>query len=313
MKPEVLALGDFPDATMVELTRRFALHHFVDFALPPSALKAEVAGRIQAIASEANRGTNRALIAILPKLEIVSLFGVGLDLVDLSAARERGILVTNTPDILNNEVADLGVGLMLASARQILIADRFVREGRWEKGPIAFGRSVGGKTMGVVGLGGIGRAIADRGAAFNMRVVYHGPRPKPDVPYAYVADLTELARQSDYLVVACKGGPTTRHLISAEVMHALGPRGTLINIARGSVVDEAALIAALAEGRLGFAALDVFANEPRVSPALLALPNVIVQPHHGSATIETRTAMGQLMVDNIAAHFEGRPLPTPVS
>jgi lactate dehydrogenase-like 2-hydroxyacid dehydrogenase len=158
----------------------------------------------------------------------------------------------------------------------------------------------------------IGRAIADRAAALRMRVLYQGPRPKPDVPYAYVPSLIELARQSDYLMVACKGGPATRHLVSAEVMRALGPNGTLINVARGSVVDEAALIAALAEKRLGFAALDVFENEPHVSPELLALPNVIVQPHHGSATIETRTAMGQLMIDNISAHFAGQALLTPV-
>jgi lactate dehydrogenase-like 2-hydroxyacid dehydrogenase len=188
-----------------------------------------------------------------------------------------------------------------------------VRDGSWaSKGPIPLGRSVGGKTMGVIGLGGIGRAIADRGAAFRMRVIYTGPRRKPDVPYEYVSDVVELARQSDYLMVACKGGPDTHHLVSAAVVDALGPNGTLVNVARGSVVDEAALIAALAEGRLGHAALDVFENEPNPSPDLLKLPRVIVQPHHGSATVETRTAIGQLMIDNLSAHFGGRPLLTPV-
>jgi hydroxypyruvate reductase len=167
--------------------------------------------------------------------------------------------------------------------------------------------------MAVVGLGGIGRAIADRAAAFRMRVIYQGPRRKPEAPYEYVADLTELARASDFLMVACKGGPDTQGLVSAAVIDALGPKGTLINVARGSVVDEPALIKALAEGRLGHAALDVFASEPDVSPELLKLPNVIVQPHHGSATIETRTAIGQLMIDNISAHFAGKPLLTPVS
>jgi len=312
MKPEVLSLGNFPEATMQELDRRFTLHHFLDFALPPAGLQSEVAGRIRAIATEANRGANRALIAMLPKLEVISAFGVGVDAIDLAAARDRNIPVTNTPGILADEVADLAIGLMLASARQIPFADRFVREGRWAKGPISFGRSVGRKTMGVVGLGGIGRAIADRGAAFGMRVLYHGPRPKPGAPYAYVPDLVELARESDYLMVACKGGPTTRHLVSAEVMRALGPEGTLVNVARGSVVDEAALVEALAQRRLGFAALDVFENEPHVPAELLALPNAIVQPHHGSATTETRTAMGQLMIDNISAHFAGKPLLTPV-
>jgi hydroxypyruvate reductase len=310
MKPEVLSLGNFPEATMAELNQRFALHHFFDYALPPSGLKPDAAGRIRAIATEANRGANRALLDMLPKLEMISCFGVGVDAVDLRAARERGIPVTNTPGILADEVADLAIGLMLASARQILIGDRYVRDGKWPKGPISFGRSVGKKTMGVVGLGGIGRAIADRGAAFNMRVLYHGPRSKPDAPYPYVADLIELARQSDYLMVACKGGPTTRHLVSADVLRALGPKGTLVNIARGSVVDEAALIKALAGNELGFAALDVFENEPNVPPELVQLPNVIVQPHHGSATTETRTAMGQLMIDNISAHFAGQPLLT---
>jgi lactate dehydrogenase-like 2-hydroxyacid dehydrogenase len=166
--------------------------------------------------------------------------------------------------------------------------------------------------MGVLGLGGIGRAIADRGAAFRMRVIYNGPRRKPDAPYEFVADPVELARQSDYLMVACKGGPETRHLVSAAVIDALGPKGTLINVARGSVVDEPAMIAALAAGRLGHAALDVFESEPVPSPEVLKLPNVIVQPHHGTATVETRTAIGQLMIDNITAHFAGRPLPTPV-
>jgi D-3-phosphoglycerate dehydrogenase len=312
MKPEVLSLGNFPEATMVELNQRFALHHFFDYALPPLGLKPDAAGRIRAIATEANRGANRVLLDMLPKLEMISCFGVGVDAVDLKAARERSIPVTNTPGILADEVADLAIGLMLASARQILIGDRYVRDSEWLKGPISFGRSVGKKTMGVVGLGGIGRAIADRGAAFNMRVLYHGPRPKPDAPYPYVAELVELARQSDYLMVACKGGPATRHLVSAEVMHALGAKGTLVNVARGSVVDEAALIKALAGNELGFAALDVFENEPNVPPELLALPNVIVQPHHGSATTETRSAMGQLMIDNISAHFAGQPLLTPV-
>ncbi len=260
-----------------------------------------------------SRGADRALIAALPKLEVISVFGVGVDNIDLAAALERNIPVTNTPGVLAEEVADLAIGLMLASARQILLADRYVRDGEWRrKGPIRLGRGVGGKTMGVVGLGGIGRAIADRGAAFRMRVIYHGPRRKPDAPYEYVADLVELARQSDVLMVACKGGPETRHLISAAVIDALGRNGTLINVARGSVVDEPALIKALAEGRLGHAALDVFASEPDISPDILKLPNMIVQPHHGSATIETRTAIGQLMIDNISAHFAGKPLLTPV-
>jgi len=312
MKPDVLALGSFPDATIVELAERFTLHHYLAYPLPPGSLKPDVAGRVRAIATEANRGADRALIGLLPKLEIISCFGVGLDGIDLSAARERNIAVTNTPGILGPEVADLAIGLMLASARQIVMGDRFVREGRWLHGPISLGRRVGGKTMGVVGLGEIGRAIADRGAAFGMRILYHGPRPKPAAPYRYVPDLVELATESDFLMVASKGGPDTRHLVSATVIDALGATGTLVNVARGSVVDEAALIKALAAGRLGFAALDVFESEPQIAAELLALPNVIVQPHHASATVETRTSMGQLMIDNISAQFARQPLLTPI-
>jgi lactate dehydrogenase-like 2-hydroxyacid dehydrogenase len=312
MSLDVLSIGAFPEATNAELAKRFAVtHHFNRPA--PDALSPELKSRIRGIATEANRGADRALIMGLPKLEVISVFGVGTDAVDLAAARERGVPVTNTPGILTDEVADLAIGLMLASARQILFADRYVRDGSWKsKGPIPLGRGVGGKTMGVLGLGGIGRAIADRGAAFRMRVIYSGPRRKVDAPYDYVADPVELARQSDYLMVACKGGADTRHLVSAAVIDALGPKGTLINVARGSVVDEQALSKALAEGRLGHAALDVFEREPDPSPELLKLPNVIVQPHQGSATLETRTAIGQLMIDNLSAYFSGQPLLTPV-
>ncbi len=312
MKPVVLSLGVFPPATMSTLAELFELHHFTVYPLPEGTLSPDIKSRIRAIATEANRGASRDLIASLPKLEIISCFGVGVDGIDLAAARERAIPVTNTPGVMVDECADLAIGMMLASARQIVYADRYVRSGEWLKGPIGLGRSVGGKTVGVVGLGGIGRAIADRAHAFRMKVLWHGPRPKHAIPYEYVPDLVELARRSDFLMVACKGGETTRGLISASVIDALGPHGTLINIARGSVVDEPAMIERLRDGRLGFAALDVFQNAPRIAPDLLKLPNVLLQPHHGSATVETRTAIGQLMIDNLTAHFAGRKLPTPV-
>ncbi|HMA75049.1 MAG TPA: 2-hydroxyacid dehydrogenase [Xanthobacteraceae bacterium] len=312
MKPVVLSLGEFPLATMKALAELFELRHFTIYPLPEGILSPELKARIRAIATEANRGASRALINSLPKLEIISCFGVGVDAIDLAAARERAIPVTNTPGVMADECADLAIGMMLASARQIVAADRYVRSGEWLKGPIGLGHSVGGKTVGVVGLGGIGRAIADRARAFRMKVLWHGPRPKPDAPYEYVADLVELAWRSDFLMVACKGGETTRDLISAPVIDALGPEGTLINVARGSVVDEPAMIERLRDGRLGFAALDVFQNSPRIAAAFLALPNVLLQPHHGSATEETRTAIGQLMIENLTAHFAGRKLPTPV-
>jgi hydroxypyruvate reductase len=313
MKPPVLSLGAFPPATVATLAEHFELYHFTVDPLPDEALDTATRARIRGLATEANRGATRALIASLPKLEIISCFGVGVDAIDLVAARERGLPVTNTPGILVDECADLAIGMMLASARQIVMADAYVRSGAWLKGPIPLGHGVGGKTIGIVGLGGIGRAIADRASAFRMTVLWHGPRPKPGVPYTYVADLVEMARRSDVLMVACKGGPETRKLISGAVIDALGPEGTLINIARGSVVDEAALIERLRDGRLGHAALDVFENAPRINPAFLELPNLLVQPHHGSATVETRTAMGQLMIDNLAAHFAGRKLVTPVT
>jgi D-3-phosphoglycerate dehydrogenase len=313
MKPVVLSLGVFPPATMTALAELFELHHFTVYPLPEGTLGRDLKASVRALATEANRGATRQLIASLPKLEIISCFGVGVDAIDLAAARERAIPVTNTPGVMVDECADLAIGMMLASARQIVYADRYVRSGEWLKGPIGLGRSIGGKTLGVVGLGGIGRAIADRARAFRMKVLWHGPRRKPDIPYEYISDLIELARRSDFLMVACKGGEETRGLISASAIEALGPEGTLINIARGSVVDESALIERLRDGRLGFAALDVFQNSPRIAPMFLELPNVLLQPHHGSATVETRTAIGQLMIDNLMAHFAGRKLPTPVT
>ena len=314
MKPDILYFGRFPEPTVAELHRRFTVHNWL-LQPKPEDIDPALRASVKLAAVEVNRGINRTLIESLPKLEIISCFGAGVDLVDLAAARERGIPVTNTPGVVGDECADLAIGLMLASRRQIIHADHYVRSGAWkEKGPISLGHGVGGKTLGVVGLGAIGRAIADRAVPFKMRVMYTGPRRKPDAPYEYVPDLVELARQSDILMVSSVGGPETRGLISAAVIDALGPTGTLINIARGSVVDEAAMIKALQEGRLGWAALDVYDSPPgSPNPALLALPNVIVQPHHGSATIETRTAIGQLMLDNLAAWLAGKPLLTPVA
>lgn len=309
---DVMAFGAFPKETVDELESRFALTLFE----PPPAprrIPKHVRDHVRGLATAVNRGASGELIALLPKLEIISCFGVGLDKIDLAAAWRRGIAVTYTPGLVVDDVADLAIGLMLASARQIVFADRFVRAGSWRKGSIPLGRSLGRKTVGVLGLGGVGRAIADRCTAFHMQVIYNGPRRKPDAPYEYVADLIELARRSDYLMVACKGGPETRHLVSATVIAALGPAGTLVNVARGSVVDEAALVAALVDRRLGYAALDVFENVPNICPELLTLPNVIVQPHHANATIETHRAVGRLMIENLVAHFEGRPLRTPVT
>jgi len=313
MKPDVLALGAFPPAMMARMQECFTLHHFVpDDPFPSSALAPAARARIRAIATEANRGAARELIFALPALEVVSVFGVGIDAVDVAAARERSIPVTNTPGVMADDVADLAIALLLASARELLPSERFAREGRWLAGPYGLGHSITGKRLGVIGLGAIGAGIARRGAALEMQVAYSEVAANPGVPYRFIKDPVELAANSDFLVVACFGGPSTHHLVSAQVIAALGPAGTLINIARGSIVDEQALIAALQAGKLRAAALDVFEHEPRIPAELVAMPNVIVQPHMGAATIETRERIGTLVVDNILARLAGKPLLTPV-
>jgi hydroxypyruvate reductase len=310
MPPEILLTGRVLPAVQAALERLFTVH-----TLPAAAERAaflETKGKdIRGIAGAA--GADAALIAALPKLEIIANFGVGYDWVDVAAAKARGIPVTNTPDVLTDEVADLAMALILDSARQISRADRFVRAGKWVEGNFPLARTVAGRTLGIVGLGQIGTAIGRRAEAFRMKVMWHGPRPKPEAPWPYVADLLEIAREADFLMVICPLTPATRGLISAEVLAALGPDGTLVNIARGAVVDEAALLAALQSGTLGAAALDVFTREPHVPEALFAMDNVVLQPHLGSATVETRTAMGQVMIDNLAAHFDGRKLPNRVA
>jgi D-3-phosphoglycerate dehydrogenase len=313
MKPDVLSLGAFPPGMLATMEERFTLHHYTAYPLPAGTLSPEIAGRIRGLATEANRGATRDLIMSLPKLEVISTFGVGTDAVDLVAARERGIPVSNTPGVIADDVADLAMGLMLASAREIVLSERFAREGKWtHKTTYGLAHNITGKRIGIIGLGAIGAGIAERAAGFRMKISYSDVAPKPGSPYTYVADPVALARDSDFLMVACFGGPSTRHLVSAQVIEALGAKGTLINVARGTVVDEAAMVAALKAGRLGAAALDVFEHEPEIPAELKTMPNVILQPHMGTATIETRELMGQLVVDNISAKLAGKPLLTPV-
>jgi lactate dehydrogenase-like 2-hydroxyacid dehydrogenase len=238
---------------------------------------------------------------------------VGYDRVDVAAAKERGVPVTHTPDVLNEEVADLAIGLMLSIARRIPHADRYVREDRWARqGPMPLARKVSGARLGIVGLGRIGKVVAQRAAAFGMRIAYTGRTQQPGVAFEYFASAKELAANVDFLVVITPGGAATRHLIDREVLEALGPRGYLINVARGSVVDEQALIAALRGGVIAGAGLDVFADEPQVPAELRALDNVVLTPHMASATHETRQAMADLALANLQAHFAGRPLLSPV-
>lgn len=278
----------------------------------PAAFAAAASG-IRAVAAGGDSRVDAGLIARLPALQIISVMGVGYDGIDVEAARARGVVVTHTPNVLNDEVADLAIGLMLAAARQLPAADRYVRGGHWEaRGPMPLARKMSGSRLGIVGMGRIGQAIAHRAQAFGMPIAYTARSAKPGLPYRFVASVEELAAGSDFLVLITPGGEGTRHLVDAKVLRALGPKGILVNVARGSVVDEAALVDALEQGVLGGAALDVFEDEPRVPARLLALPHVVVAPHIGSATHSTRQAMADLAFANLQARLAGQPLLTPV-
>lgn len=267
---------------------------------------------IVAINCTVGQPITRELIEQLPNLEIIATFSVGFDHIDLAAAKDNNVKVTNTPDVLCAETADTGMALLLATARRIAEGDRYVREGKWLKGDMGLGTSLTDKKTGIVGLGGIGQKVAKRCQGFEMGVVYYGPREKKDQPYTYYSDLVKMAGDCDYLILTCPGGEATKNLVNKEVLEALGKRGILVNIARGSVVDQPALINALRNGDIKGAGLDVFHNEPHVPDELIRMDNVVLLPHVGSATVETREKMGQLVVDNIMAHFHGEALLTEV-
>lgn len=268
----------------------------------------------EVVVTNGGKGCSAELMRQLPNLRIILGWGVGYDKVDLAEATRRGIRVANTPDVLNECVADMAIAMILCQARRLLVSSRALAAGDWAaKGTTPLGTKVSGKRLGIVGLGRIGLETAKRAAAFNMDIRYHNRRPRSDVDYPYEASLEALARWCDYLVLLCPGGPETDGLISAGVLRALGPESVLVNIARGSVVDESALVSALLQGELGGAALDVFANEPNFPEELLALPNVVMFPHIGSATVETREAMSQLVLDNLKAYLAHDELLTPVN
>lgn len=268
---------------------------------------------VEILVTDPGVGANADVLDKLPDLRLVACYGIGIDAIHMPTAKARGIGISNTPGLLTEDVADLAMALMLASARDIVPQNEYVRDGRWTSiaANVPLSRSLKNKTIGIVGLGNIGAAIAERAAAFRMRISYHGPRQKP-ADYTYMPDLATMAAESDFLVIASRGGEDTKGIVDREVLEALGPAGTLVNVSRGSIVDEAALIDLLETGRLGFAALDVFANEPNVPERLRNLPNVIMTPHQGSATADTRLAMALLLVENVEAYFTGAPLPTPV-
>lgn len=312
-KPHILQIGSYPEWDQAPLDAAFTCHRYFE-AADKAAFLADVGANVRAIATRGDLGATTAIIDTCPGLELISVYGVGYDAVDLATCRARGIKVTNTPDVLSEDCADLGVAMMLALARGMIGAEAWARNGSWaNKGGYPLQRRVWGKRAGVLGLGRIGIEVAKRLQGFGMDIAYSARSPK-SVPedWAYIADPLALAARSDFLFVTLSASAKTRHIVNGDVIAALGAQGMLINISRAGNIDETALLDALEAGTLGSAALDVFEGEPALNPRFVALPNVLLQPHHASGTVETRQAMGQLVRDNLSAHFSGRALLTPV-
>ncbi|MGJ7612017.1 MULTISPECIES: 2-hydroxyacid dehydrogenase [unclassified Variovorax] len=310
--PHVLMPGTYPEWDMTPMQSAYTLHRLWE-ATDRAAFIAEHAANIRAIATRGELGADAALIAALPKLELVACYGVGTDGIDLAACRARGIRVSNTPDVLNGDVADLAVGLTLALQRRIPAGDAFVRSGAWANGGVPLATRVFGQRVGIAGFGRIGGTIARRLSGFDVELGYFSRTAKADSPHRHFASLEAMADWCDVLIVILPGGEATRGIVSAQVLKALGPRGWLVNVSRGTTVDEGALLEALEQKSIAGAALDVFLNEPRIDPRFAALDNVVLTPHHGSGTEQTRRAMGELVRRNLEAHFSGRPLITPVA
>jgi lactate dehydrogenase-like 2-hydroxyacid dehydrogenase len=307
--PDVIVTAPLPPFLYDPLRADYRCHDYYQSSHKPGLLAAE-GQRIRGLVQGGGTVTPTELLDQLPKLEIISVFGVGYDGVPVDYCRRRGLKVTNTPDVLTDDVADVAVGLVLMTGRGFAKAERFVRSGEWEKKGPELTTKLGGRTAGILGLGRIGKAIGQRLEAMGMKIAYTGRKAQPGVHYRYVPDLKALAAESDFLIVACPGGPATKDLVNADVLSALGKKGTIVNIARGSIIDEPALVKALQDGTIGGAGLDVFADEPNVPKPLLAMDNVVLLPHVGSATNETRKAMGDLCKANLDAWFAGRPLLT---
>ncbi|QTO50725.1 2-hydroxyacid dehydrogenase [Burkholderia latens] len=311
MPIDILLTQPLPDTIDAELTDRYAVHRLYA-ADHPDALLERVAPRIRGVVTGGATGLPTALMDRLSALEIIAISGIGTDAVDLERARARGIHVTTTPDVLTDDVADMAMGLILMTLRDLGAGERIVRAGRWGKTAQPLATQVTGKRLGIVGLGRVGRAIAERAQAFRMPVSYFGPREHRDSGYRYVSDLVALARDSDVLVLAASADHGNV-LVTADVLAALGSKGFLINVARGKLVDETALVRALADGTIAGAGLDVFVDEPHVPRELFELDRVVVQPHRASATHETREAMGRIVLANLAACFAGQRPPTTVT
>jgi len=311
MKHEIVVNARGHEGTLERLEQEFSAIKLWEVADRATALQ-QAAPRVRALASTGHAAVNATLMDALPKLEIIANFGVGVDQIDLDAAKKRGIIVTNTAGALNECVADCAMALVLNTLRKFPQSGEYLRAGLWQKqGTYPLGTSLGGKTLGILGLGRIGEAIAKRAQAFGMTIRYHN-RNRKNVPYAYDADTVTLAKNSDVLLVITPGGAETDKLVNAQVLDALGPKGYLVNVARGSVVDELVLLRYLQEKKIAGAGLDVFEDEPNVPAGFLQLDNVVLSPHVASATNETRKAMGDLQIENLHLHLSGKPVKTPV-
>jgi hydroxypyruvate reductase len=307
----LLQVSVLPPFLMERLEQEYTIHDFIDPA-DPDALLEEVGPKIRGILAGGMKGPNANLINRLPNLEIISSFSVGFDATDVVAAQARGVIVTHTPEVLTGDVADLAMAFILMAPRRIGESERFLREGKWLQGRMDLGTTVRGKRLGILGLGRIGKAVARRAEVFGLQIGYFDIKPMGDLAYRSYATLMDLAEASDILLVACEGGEANRSVVSSEVIEAIGPKGFLVNTARGPIVDQAALVAALEDGKLAGAALDVFDGEPQVPAKMMAMENVVLTPHIASSTHETRRAMGDLVYDNLRAHFDGKPVLTPV-
>lgn len=308
-KEELLVVSRYPESDMAWLAQHYTLHVLAD-AVDRTALLEALAPRVRVLATNGESGADAALIDALPKLEVIVSYGVGVDAIDLAHAARRGIRVTNTPEVLTGDVADFGIALMLAIARQIPQNDALVRAGQWGTTSFPLTTRMFGKRLGIVGLGRVGRAVARRAEAFDMKIAYHDRIRFEDVAYDYHASAAALAQEVDFLMVCAAADQIPRGALGRDVFDALGPEGILINVARGSIIDEPVLLAYLRERRIRGAALDVYWNEPSIDPRWRSLPNVVLQAHRASATVETRTAMAQLVRDNLAACFGNKPLVT---
>lgn len=314
VRPEVLMVGPLLPELTARMEARYRVHRWWEIG-DKAAFLARDGAAVRGLATSGRFGATRELIEALPALEVIVSFGVGYDPIDMDAARARDVVVTNTPGVLDECVADTALALMLAVSRRVCELDRFVRAGRWLQATPPLGRKLGGRCCGILGLGNIGRQIARRAEAFGMDIAYHNRQPRQDVPshYRYCEDLAALAAASDILVLSLPGGGATRRLVDARIMDALGPDGILVNVSRGSVVDQAALVQALRDGRLGGAGLDVFEQEPDVPAELMAMDQVVLLPHVGSSTVETRRAMSDLFMANLDGWFDRRRPLTPVA